>query len=145
MVFILSSFVLLIFNGSTLYDKKNLILMLVFLLIPIIGFGVQSLFLTSPLILLVTSIISDIGILIVYTIKYSNKSRKILLDIFKLLWVYLLCITHLTSFIFKLQHWPYQNEISNLAGIGYIPLIIVFYVDGFKNKYLLSKTSNNTN
>lgn len=84
-------------------------------------------------------LIGSIGMLVTYIIRYKNKSEKRLLDKLKMFWVALSTICGLLSYILQIQHWPYQELISNIDLIAYVPMVFTFYYLGIKNGDLLKK------
>lgn len=134
------AYIQIVANGTILVSNKYLIPIIILFITP---FAVALLMTAtdkySLTILLITNFIAYFGVITIYLIRFLNKSTKQLLDIMKLIWVVFFCITEIVSFIFKAQHWPYQDFFTSIEYIAFIPMTIVFYYSGIKQGYLLRK------
>ena len=140
-IFILFSFLLLIINSKLISDKSYLVPLIIATLLPILPLLVSIITDTTSLILLIIiKTTSALAVIAIYSHRFFNKANRAIFDHIKLYWVYITGLVTLVSFIFKVHHWPYQDEIEMIGIVATCILISYFYYDGYNKGYLFAKT-----
>ena len=130
-MFLFLSLVQVIMRGSLCDNKLFLNLLIAFNLVPLaLGTVSIAFFEEKMLVPLLTVVLSSLGILITYSIWYAEKN---VLDKLKMFWVVMFSISRVGAYIFKTEHWPYQDIITNVDLMAYFPLLIVFYQTQLKS------------
>ena len=70
---------------------------------------------------------------------FFRKKHKEFFDHLKLYWVVVTYLASLVLFVFKVHHWPYQDELELIEVLSIGILIGYFYYHGWKRGYLLDK------
>ena len=127
-LFLILGFVQIVFKGSLLVNRLFFNLLIGLNFVPILVSLVSvALFDAHILASTIGVLVSSLGIVTVYSIWYAKKDAKNILDKLKLFWVILFSISKAGSFVFKIQHWPYQDIMTHVDLIAYVPLLVVFY------------------
>jgi hypothetical protein len=80
------------------------------------------------------------GVPTVYAIRFFKKLNKKRLDILKFLWLTTLYI----AAIFKIEHWPFGNELLTIEGILFVLLFMDFSIQYFQLNEDKIKPDGNT-
>jgi hypothetical protein len=123
----LAGITFIIQDGTILKARPYIHLIYFFIGLDIVGamFKIMHWFLHDEILML-----AQLGIAIVYTVRFLKKTSKKQIDVLKCLWVIVLCI----SATFKFNHYPWANQLLVVQSTLFLLMLFSFLYNMMRTK-----------